>query len=122
MIKNRTDLKTLDFTGFQHFLLQMAIQLIQRPPSLAKHAAPFQGLQALLNHFRLIIASRKQSLALFDDPDTQYFSQTEIIKEFNERLKADPEYILPEGFKKVQLIDLEFKYELMPILRLQESQ
>jgi hypothetical protein len=28
-----------------------------------------------------------------------FFSQTEVIKEFNKKLAADPTYPLPEGYK-----------------------
>lgn len=31
-----------------------------------------------------------------------YFSQTEVIKEFNKKLQEDPSYPLPEGYKTVK--------------------
>ncbi len=38
---------------------------------------------------------------LFDDPDSAYFNESEVIREFNKKLEQEPNYILPEGYKKV---------------------
>jgi hypothetical protein len=81
----------------------LAIVIAERPPFRKRYSAPFVCLQILINHFRTITAARKQSTALFDDPDTQYFQQSDVIKEFNKQLLANPNVELPDGFKKVNI-------------------
>lgn len=48
------------------------------------------------------------SLALFDDPDSTYVGEKEIIKNLNEKLEKDPNYILPEAYKKIYEKELKF--------------
>ena len=38
-----------------------------------------------------------------------------MIKEFNKRLKENPDYILPEGYKKITLTELKYDYEVHPV-------
>jgi hypothetical protein len=35
-----------------------------------------------------------------------------VIREFNARLKENPEYPLPEGYKKVKHTDIKFNYTI----------
>lgn len=38
---------------------------------------------------------------MFDEPEAAYFSESDVIKEFNKKIQEDPGFILPEGYKKV---------------------
>lgn len=37
---------------------------------------------------------------MFDDPESQYCNETDAILELNKKLEINPDYILPEGYKK----------------------
>lgn len=49
-------------------------------------------------------------MELFENPEEVYFQETDVIKEFNRRLKDNPDYILPEGYKKVRQTELYYDY------------
>lgn len=40
-----------------------------------------------------------------------------MIREFNKRLKDNPEYILPEGYKRIKQISLEYEFDFHPMLQ-----
>ena len=42
-----------------------------------------------------------ENTSVFDEPEAAYFNESEVIKEFNKKIEADPGFILPEGYKKV---------------------
>lgn len=44
---------------------------------------------------------RGRSTALYDDPDQSGFADRELVHALDEKLKADPTYPVPEGFRKV---------------------
>lgn len=75
----------------------------------------------LLRHMRTVTAARKQSTALFDDPDSQYFAQQDIVRALNAKLTANPDAALPEGFKRVPTTDVSFSYALSRALPVPES-
>ena len=58
---------------------------------------------------------------MYDDPEHQFFQETEVIKEYNKKLLSDPKYVLPEGYKAVKEPRLSFKYELLDKLKLSEA-
>jgi hypothetical protein len=37
--------------------------------------------------------------------------QSDLIKEFNRQLASNPDYILPDGYKKVNVPDVTFKFQ-----------
>ena len=47
---------------------------------------------------------------MFDSPEEMYFQETEVIREFNKRLSENPEYPLPEGYKKIKQTEYNFSY------------
>ena len=44
-----------------------------------------------------------------------------MIRELTKRVQENPEYPIPEGFKKIEEKDLEYKYEIPESLGLNES-
>lgn len=70
---------------------------------------------------RQVTAAKGDNTQLFDDPDSQYFQETEVIKEYNAKLQADPKYPLPEGYKAVTEPKISFKYDLLAKLNLSEA-
>ena len=62
---------------------------------------PAQILEVFFKYLRTVTEERGENTVLFDDPDSAYFNESEVIREFNKKLEQDPGYILPEGYKKV---------------------
>lgn len=77
-----------------------------------KYISASNCLQRLIDHIRQVTATRGESTQLFDDPENMFFQQTEVIKEFNNKLQQDPKYPLPEGFKAIKEPVLKLAYTL----------
>lgn len=41
-----------------------------------------------------------------------FFQETDVIREFNTRLSENPDYPLPEGYKKIRQTDVKFSYTI----------
>lgn len=59
---------------------------------------------------------------MFDDPDSQYFQQSDVIREFNKQLQVNPQMELPDGFKKVNIPEITFDYQLLKKLKIKKSE
>lgn len=47
---------------------------------------------------------------MFDSPEEMYFQETDVIREFNKRLADNPDYPLPEGYKKIRQSEYRYHY------------
>lgn len=47
---------------------------------------PAQILETFFKYLRTVTEERGESTVLFDDPDSAYFNESEVIKEFNRKL------------------------------------
>ncbi|KAM3135414.1 hypothetical protein pb186bvf_012433 [Paramecium bursaria] len=109
ILHNKTEFKEFDFQTFTQIFVQLSI-IIAGP-----QVQPYISLQRFISYLRQITASKKMSTALFDDPDSQYFKESDIIREFNKKLLEDPEFQLPDAYKKVGIPQLSFVYQLKVI-------
>ncbi|CAD8090140.1 unnamed protein product [Paramecium sonneborni] len=112
ILHSKTEFKEFDQVGFNQFVFQLAIVLSKN--KLAD-IQPYQCLIKFITHLRNVTASKGQSTGLFDDPESQYFMENDIIKEFNQQLLIDPNYELPQGYKKVTTFEIQIFYEI-PLL------
>jgi len=55
----------------------------------------------LINDFRDSERKKGINTVLYDDPHSTTMADKDLLKEFNEKLKKDPEYNLPDGFKVI---------------------
>lgn len=67
-----------------------------------------QLLEELFHYIKMVFAERGEKTAIFDEPESAYFNESEVVKEFAKRLEEDPNYILPEGYKKVTEKTIKF--------------
>lgn len=51
-----------------------------------KNMMPAQILETFFKYLRTVTEERGESTVLFDDPDSAYFNESEVIKEFNRKL------------------------------------
>lgn len=106
-------LKSLDYEGFQIFLLNLAYFVYSKEPQGdLRHLPPSFALDSLVKHFRDEEKSKGNSTILFDDPEATIVADSSVLKEFNRKLEEDPEYLLPDGYKKVPDIRVKFEYKL----------
>lgn len=74
------------------------------------HLSHLQLVEEWFNYLKLVFIEKGEKTALFDEPEAAYFNESEVIREFTSRLEQDPNFILPEGYKKVT----EKVYKLTP--------
>ena len=111
-ILKKTDLQTLDFDGFHHLFIQLAIFIYSRPPKNLSHMPIYLPVQELFNHFRDAEAKQGKNTALFDDPDSTDPGDKDLNKFLNDNIKENPEYPLPEAYRKVYEKHLEIDFKL----------
>jgi len=111
------NLKSLDFEGFQIFLVNLCYLVYSKdPPEDLRHLPPNFPLERMLKHFREEEKNKGVSTILFDDPEATIVTDSEVLKEFNRKLEEDPDYVLPEGYKKIPDIRVTFEYKLADAL------
>lgn len=76
------------------------------------HLSMPEMLLKLIQHNERATRLKGQSTILYEDPDISTIGDQEMLKEMNKRIKDNSDYILPEGYYKVQEKDQVFKYEI----------
>jgi hypothetical protein len=114
-LKRKSDIQFLTYNGFEDFILQSAI--IGYSKQGFSHLPPGQQLLLFIEQLKKITKEKSGSIEIFDNPEEAYFQETEVIREFNKRLKENPDYILPEGYKRIKQTTLEYEYDFHPMLQ-----
>eukprot|EP01022_Parablepharisma_sp_SALTPOND_P028665 TRINITY_DN71377_c2_g1_i1.p3 TRINITY_DN71377_c2_g1~~TRINITY_DN71377_c2_g1_i1.p3 ORF type:complete len:558 (+),score=149.58 TRINITY_DN71377_c2_g1_i1:4544-6217(+) len=116
MKANRNDITTLAFEGFQDFFLQTAIFIYSKPPVVLSHLPLVESIKALVKHFENATSGRGENVVLYKDPDTTALGDQDLLKELNKMVKTNPDYPVPEGYRKVTEKEAHFDFELKPEL------
>jgi hypothetical protein len=66
----------------------------------------------LIETFEKATRDRGKSTAIYEDPDWSSFKDNELINALEEKLMEDPNYPVPEGYKKVVEKEPIFSYEI----------
>jgi hypothetical protein len=120
-ILKKSEIQTLDFEGFQQFLVQMGIFIYSRPPKKLGHMPIHMLVQELMKHFRDTMSKQGRNTILYDDPDSTEMGDKELNKFLNDNLKADPDYALPDAYKKVYEKNLQMQFMFPPTIELPEA-
>jgi len=100
-IKNNSpDVSSLTFEAFQDFFLQMAIYIYSKQSGLS-HLPLVESVKALVKHFEKATEGRGENTLLYTDPETTVLGDQDLLKELNKVIKANPDYPLPEGYRRV---------------------
>ena len=77
------------------------------------------ALEEILMVFKEADKARGLTTILYDDPETTIMAESDVLKELNQRLRDNPDYVLPEVFlfekeeKKYTLIITYFIFFLV---------
>jgi hypothetical protein len=99
--KERDDAELLDFDGFKEFVTQMCYTMFTRPPKDLSGHPVAEMMAELFSTLKLYAAENRISPQLFDEPEACYTNEEEAVKVLNKKLQENPDYILPEGYKKI---------------------
>jgi hypothetical protein len=83
---NKSDLLILDFSGFERCMIQIAMFMFSRPPKDLRVNPPAMLYEEMFRMMRDRCEKTGINSQLFDDPDTAYFSEGEVIRELNRKL------------------------------------
>ena len=98
---NANDIAMLDYNQFMHLIPQIAFLAFSRPPMDKSHLPPVESMRALIDQWTEATRDRGKSTQLFEDPDQSSFADTELVAALNRKAQADPNFIIPEGFRKI---------------------
>ena len=87
ILHNKQETRALEFEGFEHFFMQVAVFSYSKPPNDLRHLPPVHLIQMLINHFRETLAKKGGNTTFFDNPDTTTFGDSEVNDAINERLR-----------------------------------
>jgi len=92
----RLEVTNLTASGFEQFLIQLAIFIFGRPPQNLSHLPIFVSVEKLFAHFRDATAKKGKSTTLYDDPDKTDMGDKELNMHLNAQLREDPNFPLPD--------------------------
>ena len=98
--ENSSDLAMLDYDQWIYFVPQLAFVCFQRPPLDKSAYPPVESLMTLLDTFERACRESGRSTALYEDPDASPFVDRDVVNALEELVAEDPNYELPEGFRK----------------------
>lgn len=118
----RFDLSALSYPGFLEFIIQAAYFIYSRKPFLMNNLPLVNLLKEFFDQMVLATKGRGDSTILFDDPDSTTLADPDLMKILNKKIKENPDYPVPEGFKKVKEFYLEYDYKVPEFIPMTEAQ
>jgi len=100
-----TDVSTLTYNGYQSLIVQLAAHIFSRPPIDLSRQPMVKSLETLVQTFLEATRKRNLSTLLYEDPDAVVAmtrEEKDLLKSLNEKVKAQPDYPIPDGFLKVK--------------------
>ena len=87
--------------------------MFTRPPKDLRGQPLAMMLEETFSNIKLFAAENKINEQIFQQPSSVYFNDTEAVVELNKKLFANPDYILPEGYKKIVDKKISFEYGII---------
>jgi hypothetical protein len=114
--QGRNNLTDLMFEGFQEFFLQSAIYIHSKQPATYVQLPLAESLKELLKLFEESASKCGESIEMYKGPKLIGVEDKDLVNELNRMFKANPSFILPEGFRKVNEKTPAFYYHIRPSL------
>jgi len=115
------DLSALSYPGFLEFIIQASHFIYSRKPFFMDNLPLINQIEAFFEQMEKETKARGDSITLFEDPDSTVMADPELLKALNKKLIENPDYPVPEGFKKVKEKTLIHNYELPKFIEMKES-
>ena len=117
----RFDLTALTYQGFLEFIIQASYFIYSRDPYFMNSHPLVELIRAFFSQMEKTAKENKESMLLFEDPDLTVMADPELLKALNKKLAENPDYPVPEGFKKVKELTLVSNYEVPKFIQMGES-
>lgn len=117
----RFDLTALSYPGWLEFIIQASHFIYSRKPYFMDNLPLVEQIKAFFNQMEKTAKQKGESVVLYEDPDATVMADAELLKALNKKLIENPEYPVPEGFKKVKEKTLLYNYEVPKFIEMKES-
>lgn len=117
----RFDLTALTYQGFLEFVVQAAYFIYSRDPYHMTSHPLVELVRAFFSQMQKTAKQNGDSMVLFEDPDLTVMADPELLRALNKKLLENPDYPVPEGFKKVKEQTLVSNYEVPKFIQVSES-
>jgi len=114
--QGKTEISSLTFEGFQECFIQVAIYIYSKSPVILSHLPLVESVKELVNHFEKATEAKGDNTLLYKTPDVTTLGDKELLRELNKMIKANPDYPVPEGYRKVNEKEANFEFILKPTL------
>jgi hypothetical protein len=108
----KSDLTAMNYAGFLEWIIQTSIYVFTKPPEDKSHLPPVEALHSFLRKLEKGQRDRGASTILFDDPDATSIGDATLLNALNKKIKEDPNYPIPEDYKKVKEKEMIYEYKL----------
>ena len=110
----KIDIYNLTFEGFQECFVQAAIYIYSKPPKILSNLPLVESVKELVKHFEKVAETRGENTVLYTTPDVTTLGDKDLLKELNKMIKINPNYPLPEGYRKVTEKEANFVFKIKP--------
>jgi hypothetical protein len=110
--KDYRDSSLLDYSAFENFIIQAALAIHSRPPNDMRSRPISEMTQKIVDRFREHAQENRIDEKMFEESDPVQSAKPDELKDLNEKLKVNPDLILPEGYKKQATKRLAFEYKI----------
>lgn len=111
----------MDYPGFLEWVVQAAIFMFSKPPEDKSHFPPVESLIAFVKKLEKAQKDKGASTILFEDPDATSIGDATLLKALNKKIKEDPNYPLPEEYRKVKEREINYVYKLPDFVKINST-
>ncbi|CAG9318804.1 unnamed protein product [Blepharisma stoltei] len=111
----------LSYSEFFNFLIQISAAIYSKKQRNLLEFPLAVSYKALFEHFSKYAENNGIPKSYYEDPDYG-IGDPEVAKGLNEKLKRDPEYPMPEGYKRSKQESMEVSYFIPKHLEILEKQ
>lgn len=120
-ITKRNDLAAMDYPGFLEWIIQASIYMFSKPPEDLSHFPTVECLKAFIRKLEKAQKEKGASTILFEDPDATSVGDMTLLNALNNKIKEDPNYPIPEDYKKVTEKEVIYDYKLPSYIPVKEE-
>lgn len=117
----KNDLTAMNYAGFLEWIIQTSIYVFTKPPEDKSHLPPVECLHSFLRKLEKGQRDRGASTILFDDPDATSIGDATLLNALNKKIKEDPNYPIPEDYKKVKEREIIYEHKLPDYIPIPEN-
>lgn len=102
---------------FRDFFVQSALFIYSKPPNSLLHLNCVKIVECFLDYFKQAARERGAKTLLYDNPYATTLADPEVLKQLNILCQNNPEFQIPEGYKKVNEKHIKESYIIREFVR-----